>query len=95
MFTRNWWKYAIGVVQRSFPIYNEKKKGTKLEDIDGHVYIDMVREMSAGIFGHSHPLIRQAVVIAFHNTGIRLRANSVCETHFALELKKRFPSFEI
>lgn len=76
-----------------FPLYMAHSEGSTVVDVDGHEYVDVHGEFSAGLYGHKHPLILDTVqsVLAsgFSNGGpgdaeIRL-AELVCE---------RFPSIE-
>ena len=47
-----------------FPITMERGEGAEVWDIDGHHYVDFVGEFSAGLYGHSDPLIKAAIVRA-------------------------------
>jgi glutamate-1-semialdehyde 2,1-aminomutase len=47
-----------------FPLTIVKGKGARLWDADGHEYRDFIAEFSAGIFGHSNPVIRSAIDVA-------------------------------
>jgi 4-aminobutyrate aminotransferase-like enzyme len=40
-----------------FPLCMAKGEGGRLIDLDGHVYADFVNEYTAGVFGHSNPII--------------------------------------
>src|SRR5437016_4181445 len=44
-----------------FPLTIVKGEGAHLWDADGHEYADFLSEFTAGVFGHSHPLIRRAL----------------------------------
>ena len=35
-----------------------------LHDADGHRYVDLLGEYTAGIYGHSHPVLQNAVIDA-------------------------------
>lgn len=72
-----------------FPIRIAKADGATLEDVDGHSYIDFVGEYSAGIFGHSHKRIQEAVqnAMAF---GLNIGAHHEREIAFAETVAKRF-----
>ncbi len=72
-----------------FPIRAEKAEGAFLTDIDGHVYLDLLGEYSAGIYGHSHPRIRKAVTDALE-TGLNLGAHHSREVDFAETVAARF-----
>ena len=72
-----------------FPIRAEKAEGAYITDMDGHVYLDLLGEYSAGIFGHSHPVIREAVGEALR-TGLNLGAHHAREVEFAEAVTRRF-----
>ncbi len=74
---------------KPFPIRVEKAEGSRLTDVDGHIYIDFVGEYSAGIYGHSHPKILAAVAEAMAG-GLNLGAQHVREIAFAEVVTKRF-----
>ena len=40
-----------------FPLTMARGEGARLWDLDGHEYADFLSEFTAGIFGHSHPLV--------------------------------------
>ena len=44
-----------------FPLYVASGKGSRLTDADGHVYTDFINEYTAGVFGHSNPIIAQTI----------------------------------
>ncbi len=44
-----------------FPICAARGEGAYLTDIDGHRYLNLLGEYTAGIYGHSHPVIRAAI----------------------------------
>src|ERR1051326_4975791 len=50
-----------------FPICAAKGEGAWLTDIDGHRYLNLLGEYTAGIYGHSHPVIRAAIDAALDN----------------------------
>ena len=72
-----------------FPVRVEKGEGATLTDVDGNVYLDLLGEYSAGIYGHSHPLIRQAVIEAMA-AGVNMGAHHEREVAFAETVTKRF-----
>src|SRR5580704_16333668 len=47
-----------------FPLTMVRGEGARLWDLDGHEYVDFLSEFTAGIYGHSHPGIRQAITAA-------------------------------
>ncbi|NJM31246.1 MAG: aminotransferase class III-fold pyridoxal phosphate-dependent enzyme [Rhizobiales bacterium] len=72
-----------------FPIRIERAEGAILHDIDGHTYTDFVGEYSAGLYGHSNPLIAKAVADAMA-FGVNIGAQHVREVVFAEEVCRRF-----
>jgi glutamate-1-semialdehyde 2,1-aminomutase len=72
-----------------FPIRADSAQGHSIRDVDGHRYIDFLGEYSAGIYGHSHPLIAQAVSEAMAG-GLNLGAHHVQEVAFAEAVCERF-----
>jgi len=77
-----------------FPIVMARGEGCRLWDLDGHEYLDFLGEFTAGIYGHTHPLIRKAIVAAVDN-GLNLTAHNVLEARLAAILCRRFPSIEL
>ena len=76
-----------------YPLVMAKGDGARLVDIDGHAYTDFLGEYSAGLYGHSHPVIHDAVVSALTD-GIVLCAPNRFEATLAAALTARFPSCE-
>jgi glutamate-1-semialdehyde 2,1-aminomutase len=74
---------------KPFPIRVERAEGCTLHDIDGHSYIDLVGEYSAGIYGHSHPVITAEVTRAM-GQGLNMGAQHVKEVEFAEAVAARF-----
>lgn len=72
-----------------FPIRAERAEGATIWDVDGHSYLDLVGEYSAGIYGHSNPRIKQAVSDAL-TQGLNLGAHHTREVIFAEAVTKRF-----
>ncbi|GAB1510727.1 aspartate aminotransferase family protein [Actinophytocola sp. KF-1] len=77
-----------------FPLTMARAEGSRLTDLDGHTYVDLLGDYTAGLYGHDHPVIRKAVEGALdrgwnygaHNTDEALLAGVLCE---------RFPSLEL
>lgn len=57
-------------------------------------YLDLIGEMTAGLYGHSHPIIRDAIVSAAYKTGLNLGATTTAEAKFADQICQRIPSIE-
>ena len=78
---------------RPFPVVMARGEGCRLFDLDGHEYIDFLGEYTAGLFGHSHPVIRRAMSEAI-DAGLNLAAHNQLEAELAAALCARFPSLE-
>jgi glutamate-1-semialdehyde 2,1-aminomutase len=72
-----------------FPIAIGRGEGCRLWDIDGAEYVDFLGEYTAGIYGHSHPVIRAAIDRALDG-GINLGAHNMLEARFARAVCDRF-----
>src|SRR5882672_3522243 len=77
-----------------FPLTMARGEGSRLWDLDGHEYVDFLSEFTAGLFGHSHPLIRRAIDQALDG-GVNLGAHGAAEARFAAAICARFPSIEL
>lgn len=71
------------------PIRVAKAEGAVIIDVDGHSYVDLLGEYSAGLYGHSHPRISRAVGDAL-KAGINLGAHHPLEVKFAETVTRRF-----
>jgi len=74
-----------------FPLTMVRGAGCRLWDADGYEYLDFIAEFTAGLYGHSHPLIRQAIVDAL-DAGINLSGHNRLEAQLAALLCQRFAS---
>src|SRR5690606_17133440 len=77
-----------------FPLYMASGKGSKLTDVDGHIYADFINEYTAGVFGHSNAVVADAVRQALAG-GINLGAPTRHERLLAEEVQRRFPAMEL
>src|ERR1051326_5580212 len=77
-----------------FPICAVKGEGGWLPDVDGHRYLNLLGEVTAGIYGHSHPRIRAAMRAAPDN-GINYGAHNRMEAELAAIVCARFPAIEL
>jgi glutamate-1-semialdehyde 2,1-aminomutase len=77
-----------------FPLTIVRGEGARLTDADGHEYLDFLGEYTAGLYGHSHPVILEAIRTALDD-GIVLGAPNRYETVLATALCERFPSLEL
>jgi glutamate-1-semialdehyde 2,1-aminomutase len=76
-----------------FPTAMAGGEGCWLTDIDGHRYLDLLGEYTAGLFGHSEARIITAVKGAL-DRGINLAAVGENEGRLAALMCGRFPSLE-
>ncbi|MBT6442811.1 MAG: aminotransferase class III-fold pyridoxal phosphate-dependent enzyme [Alphaproteobacteria bacterium] len=76
-----------------FPLAMERGAEARLWDVDGHEYVDFVGDFTAGLFGHSHPVIRQALNTAM-DAGISMGSTHHFEVDLAKVVCARFPSME-
>lgn len=79
---------------RPLPVVIAEAEGCWVTDVDGHRYLDLLGEYTAGIFGHSHPVIRDAIAAALEG-GLNLSANHPAESQLADLLRERYPSIEL
>ncbi|GFG00276.1 hypothetical protein IFM53868_10695 [Aspergillus udagawae] len=77
-----------------FPICMDRGDRNKLIDVDGHEYLDLIGEMTAGLCGHSNLKIHDTIISTVSKTGLNLGATTVTEARFAEEICRRFPSME-
>lgn len=76
-----------------FPITLAGGRGARLHDLDGHEYLDFLGEFTAGLYGHSHPVIRAAIDAALDG-GWNLGGHNRLEARLAELVCRRFPSIE-
>jgi glutamate-1-semialdehyde 2,1-aminomutase len=77
-----------------FPLTIVRGAGARLTDADGHDYLDFLGEYTAGLFGHSHPVVAQAIREALDG-GISFGAPNLYEQRLAAAVCERFPSVEL
>jgi glutamate-1-semialdehyde 2,1-aminomutase len=76
-----------------FPLTILRGEGARLYDLDGHAYVDFLGEYTAGIFGHSHPRIRAAIIEAV-DAGLNLGGPNRWEAELGRLMCERFPSVD-
>ncbi|KAL2782875.1 pyridoxal phosphate-dependent transferase [Aspergillus keveii] len=69
-------------------------RGNRVVDLDGHEYLDLVGEMTAGVYGHSHSVIAETIVSTVNSIGMNLGATTAAEARFARAICDRFSSIE-
>jgi glutamate-1-semialdehyde 2,1-aminomutase len=77
-----------------FPLYMASGEGSRLTDADGHVYSDFINEYTAGVFGHSNPVIA-ATIAETLASGINFGAPTRYEAMLSAEVRRRFPAMEL
>lgn len=77
-----------------FPLYMARGEGCHLWDADGHRHLDALGEFTAGIYGHSHPVIQQAIISALKD-GLNLSSHTAREAALAHEIQRRFTGLEL
>jgi glutamate-1-semialdehyde 2,1-aminomutase len=77
-----------------FPLTIVRGEGARITDADGHTYVDFLGEYTAGLYGHSHPVILGAIRAALDD-GIVLGGPNRYEALLASTICERFPSVEL
>ncbi len=72
-----------------FPLAMVRAQGCRMSDADGREFIDFLGEYTAGLYGHSHPVIRAALDRALDG-GISFGAVNMTEARFARAICERF-----
>jgi glutamate-1-semialdehyde 2,1-aminomutase len=72
-----------------FPLAMARAQGCRMWDADGREYIDFLGEYTAGLYGHSHPVIRAALDRALDD-GTSFGASNMTEARFARAVCDRF-----
>jgi glutamate-1-semialdehyde 2,1-aminomutase len=80
--------------QPPFPLTIVRGEGARITDADGHEYMDLLGEYTAGLYGHSHPVIAEAIAEALA-AGIVLGAPNRYEGALAEAVCSRFPSIDL
>jgi glutamate-1-semialdehyde 2,1-aminomutase len=76
-----------------FPLRIARAWDALLEDVDGHIYVDLLGEYSAGLYGHSNLVVIGAMVDALHE-GVSRGAHTRYEVDLAEAICQRFASIE-
>jgi glutamate-1-semialdehyde 2,1-aminomutase len=76
-----------------FPLYVARSHDATIVDADGHAYLDALGEFTAGLYGHSHPVVLKAVREAL-DQGFSNGAPGAHEVRLAELMCSRFPSVE-
>lgn len=76
-----------------FPLRVSRAWDALLEDVDGHQYVDLLGEYSAGLYGHSHAVLAEAMTAAVQQ-GLSRGAHIEQEVLLAEAVCARFPSVQ-
>ncbi|KAJ9612941.1 hypothetical protein H2200_002882 [Cladophialophora chaetospira] len=77
-----------------FPLTIASGKDAHLTTLDGQTYIDFLGEYTAGIYGHSHPVIKSAIETTLQN-GWNYGGHNALEPQLAKIVCDRFPAIEL
>jgi glutamate-1-semialdehyde 2,1-aminomutase len=78
---------------RPFPLRIARAWDARMADVDGHEYVDLLGEYSAGLYGHSNSIVIDAMIAALRE-GVSRGAHTRYEVDLAEALCSRFPSIE-
>ena len=77
-----------------FPLRMARGWGSRLVDVDGFEYVDMLGEYTAGLYGHSQQAILSAVRGALDD-GLSLAGHNVYEGRLARLIVERYPALDL
>ncbi len=77
-----------------FPIVIDRAQTGQVYDLDGHSYIDLMNDLTAGFYGHSNPVILESLRSALER-GLSYGGPNVYEQRLAQALCARFRSMEL
>jgi glutamate-1-semialdehyde 2,1-aminomutase len=77
-----------------FPLTMVRGEGCRLWDADGHAYLDALGEFTAGLYGHSNLVIRDAIGAALAD-GLSLSSHTAREAALARAIRHRFGSMPL
>lgn len=80
--------------QPPFPLTIVRGEGARLTDADGHEYVDLLGEYTAGLYGHSNAVVADAIRGALAD-GFVLGAPNRYEAVLAEAICTRFPSIDL
>ena len=78
---------------RPFPLRIARAWDANMADVDGHEYVDLLGEYSAGLYGHSNPVVIDAMIAALRE-GVSRGAHTRYEVDLAEAVCSRFASIE-
>src|SRR5262249_56159583 len=78
---------------RPFPLRIARAWDAIVEDVDGNQYVDLLGEYSAGLYGHSHQVVIEAMIGALRE-GVSRGAHTRYEVDLAAAVGARFGSIQ-
>ena len=82
-----------GLFNSPFPVFIARGKDAHLWDIDGRRYIDALSEYTAGLLGHSNPVVLRTMRDALDD-GLSFGGQIEVEARFGRLIVERFPSID-
>jgi glutamate-1-semialdehyde 2,1-aminomutase len=82
-----------GLYNAPFPVFIARGEGAQLWDVDGKCYIDALSEYTAGLLGHSNPVVLRTIREALDG-GLSFGGQIEDEARFARLIVERFPSID-
>ena len=76
-----------------FPLRMVSGKGCRITDADGHEYVNLLGEYTAGLFGHDNQIIKERIIEAL-DRGVNLSGHNLDEVKLAQLVCDRFPSID-
>jgi glutamate-1-semialdehyde 2,1-aminomutase len=73
-----------------FPVFLKSGRDYHVTSEDSHTYVDLVGELTAGLYGHSQPLIQEALISTIQNVGLNLGGTTSLETQHAALICSRY-----
>jgi glutamate-1-semialdehyde 2,1-aminomutase len=77
-----------------FPLTIARAEGARITDVDDHDYVDLLGEFTAGLYGHSNPIIVGAIREALAD-GVAFGAPNEYEAGLAAAITDRFPAIDL
>lgn len=77
-----------------FPLRVARGWGSRITDVDGYDYVDLLGEYTAGLYGHSNETIADAIRSALDD-GLTLGGHNTYEARLAAALIDRFDSLDL
>jgi glutamate-1-semialdehyde 2,1-aminomutase len=72
------------------PVFLKSGQDYHVTSEDGHTYVDLVGEFTAALYGHSQPLIQQALISTIQDVGMNLGGTTTLETQHAALICERY-----